>query len=228
MKTRSLIISLCITATSYGALAQNTNPVSTLAINAGQITAQVSPTFSGMMTEEINHSYDGGLYGELIQNRAFKDDPGLPVHWSLVQADGATADMNLDFTNALNQELPNSLRLNATSASDDLRVGVANSGFWGIPIRPETVYRASFYAKAAAGFNGSITVTLESSDGAARFCTANVKNVTTATGKNIYPCASSFTSRDVKPTANARFVLIRPFARRRLVQSRLTVSAHLA
>ena len=26
------------------------------------------------MTEEINHSYDGGLYAELIQNRAFLDD----------------------------------------------------------------------------------------------------------------------------------------------------------
>ena len=26
------------------------------------------------MTEEINHSYDGGLYAELIRNRAFLDD----------------------------------------------------------------------------------------------------------------------------------------------------------
>ena len=25
--------------------------------------------FSGLMIEEINHSLDGGLYGELIQNR---------------------------------------------------------------------------------------------------------------------------------------------------------------
>lgn len=29
----------------------------------------------GLMTEEINFSYDGGLYGELIQNRIFKDLP---------------------------------------------------------------------------------------------------------------------------------------------------------
>jgi alpha-N-arabinofuranosidase len=26
--------------------------------------AKVSPTFYGLMTEEINHSYDGGLYAE--------------------------------------------------------------------------------------------------------------------------------------------------------------------
>ena len=28
----------------------------------------------GLMTEEINFSYEGGLYGELIRNRAFKAD----------------------------------------------------------------------------------------------------------------------------------------------------------
>jgi hypothetical protein len=35
--------------------------------------AHVSPTLYGLMTEEINHSYDGGLYPELIRNRAFMD-----------------------------------------------------------------------------------------------------------------------------------------------------------
>ena len=203
----SLIASLCITTTGYTALAQDSNSsnqTSTLTINASQITAKVSPTFSGMMTEEINHSYDGGLYGELIQNRAFKDDPNMPVHWSLVQAEGATADMTLDFTNALNQELPNSLRLNATSASADNRVGVANSGFWGIPVRPETVYRASFYARAANGFNGPITVTLESTDGLIVYCTGGVENITGDWQK--YTVRLS-TPHDMNPTANARFVL---------------------
>jgi len=36
--------------------------------------ARINPKFYGLMTEEINHSYDGGIYGELIQNRAFNDD----------------------------------------------------------------------------------------------------------------------------------------------------------
>ena len=34
----------------------------------------VSPTLYGLMTEEINFSYDGGLYAELVRNRVFKDD----------------------------------------------------------------------------------------------------------------------------------------------------------
>ena len=29
----------------------------------------------GLMTEEINHSYDGGLYAEMVDNRTFR------AHW---------------------------------------------------------------------------------------------------------------------------------------------------
>src|SRR6187200_1195014 len=49
--------------------------------------ANVSPMLYGLMTEEINHSYDGGLYAELIRNRIFKDNPAKPEGWSLVQHD---------------------------------------------------------------------------------------------------------------------------------------------
>ncbi len=38
--------------------------------------AKFSPLFYGLMTEEINHAYDGGLYAELIQNRIFRDTAG--------------------------------------------------------------------------------------------------------------------------------------------------------
>src|ERR671927_1628168 len=51
--------------------------------------ANVSPMLYGLMTEEINHSYDGGLYAELIRNRIFKDNPTKPEAWSLVQHDSA-------------------------------------------------------------------------------------------------------------------------------------------
>jgi len=36
--------------------------------------AKISPMFYGIMTEEINYSYEGGLYGELIQNRIFRKE----------------------------------------------------------------------------------------------------------------------------------------------------------
>src|SRR5450759_4966736 len=52
--------------------AQTTNPIPVLQIKADQVTTKVSPMLYGLMTEEINYSYEGGLYGELIRNRAFK------------------------------------------------------------------------------------------------------------------------------------------------------------
>ena len=43
----------------------------TLTIDTEKAVAKVSPTLYGLMTEEINYSYEGGLYGELVQDRTF-------------------------------------------------------------------------------------------------------------------------------------------------------------
>ena len=75
----------------------------------------VSPQLYGLMTEEINHSYDGGLYAELIQNRIFKDSVAGPAHWSVVQ-DGGSASIALDRTQPVNEALTVCLRLDATKA----------------------------------------------------------------------------------------------------------------
>src|SRR4051812_8689225 len=66
-----------------------------IAIDAASPAGKVSPLFYGLMTEEINHAYDGGLYGELVRNRAFLDDARSPAHWSLIQGSGAAATMTL-------------------------------------------------------------------------------------------------------------------------------------
>src|SRR5271167_2990000 len=73
-----------------------TNSPPVLTIDVSNVTAHVSPTLYGLMTEEINYSYEGGLYGELIQNRIFRDDASEPKHWSVVQDTGGTAAISLD------------------------------------------------------------------------------------------------------------------------------------
>ena len=40
-----------------------------LAIDLDHPAAKVSPSLYGLMTEEINFSYDGGLYPELVRDR---------------------------------------------------------------------------------------------------------------------------------------------------------------
>ena len=50
-----------------------------LAIKANEIKGKVSPYLYGIMTENINFCYDGGLYAEMIRNRNFKEMlSGLP------------------------------------------------------------------------------------------------------------------------------------------------------
>jgi alpha-N-arabinofuranosidase len=206
MKTSSkallFVICLCMETAQIAIGFQTTPNEPVLKIDADQVIAQVSPVFSGMMTEEINHSYDGGLYAELIQNRVFKDDPGQPVHWSLVQSAGTVAGMSLDFTNALNDQLTPCLRLESAVASPTQRVGVANDGYWGIPVKPKTRYRVSFYAKAEV-FTGPVSVTIENPDGTV-FARGRVKHLTSTWHK--YSLTLT-TASDVVPTANARFVL---------------------
>ena len=100
-----------------------------LQIKADQPTAHVSPTLYGLMTEEINYSYDGGLYAELIRNRSFKEDAKDPLHWQLVEERGGTGSMALDPSQPFNDAIPVSLKLTVTQAAGNQRVGIANEGF---------------------------------------------------------------------------------------------------
>src|SRR5476649_1536162 len=98
------------------------NPAFT--VDASRPAGKVSPTLYGLMTEEINHSYDGGLYAELIQNRAFMDDTNSPAHWSVVNGNGSVVNIALDPSNPLNDKLTTSLRLNVASAAKGSPAGV--------------------------------------------------------------------------------------------------------
>jgi alpha-N-arabinofuranosidase len=204
MKNHFLIIGIGLGIFGLMAPAQTSASVPVLHIHTDQIIVPVSPVFSGMMTEEINHSYDGGLYAELIQNRVFKDDGTNPAHWSLVQGDGAGASIALDNTNALSAELLASLRLDAASASKTSRAGIANDGYWGIPVKPGTKYQASFYAKAGADFSGPVTVAIESDDGATVFAQDEVKHLTGSWQRYLVTLT---TAQSVAPTTKARFTL---------------------
>ena len=198
MKKHLVIASVCV-----GFSAALAAPVPVLHIDAGNAIGKVGPLFSGMMTEEINHSYDGGLYAELIQNRVFKDNPDEPVHWSLVEGGAAAAKMSLDSANGLNEKLATSLRLEVRAATPADRAGVANDGYWGIPVKPHTRYRASFYARALA-LDSPVTASLESADGSQVFASATVKHLDADWQKY---SVTLTTPRDIHATTNARLVL---------------------
>jgi len=175
----------------------------TVTIDTASPSGKVSPLFYGLMTEEINHAYDGGLYAELVRNRAFLDDASTAAHWSLVQGDGAAATMALDPKEPLNASIGTSLRLDVTRASTGHAAGITNEGYWGIPVKPNTRYRASFYAKAASGFTGPVTLSIQSEDGQTTYATKTVSALTSAWKQY----ETTLQTGKVTPTTKTRYVL---------------------
>ncbi|WP_255486653.1 alpha-L-arabinofuranosidase C-terminal domain-containing protein [Mucilaginibacter sp. SP1R1] len=173
-----------------------------LTLDLSKPKADVSPRLYGLMTEEINHSYDGGLYAELIQNRIFKDDAKTPVSWSVWAGKDGKGTISLDNKNAINEALTVCLKLEVENGSGP--VGITNEGYWGIPVNPKTSYRASFYAKATDEAAGPLTISLESTDGSVAYTTAQVQLI--KGGWKKYEVKLT-TGENVKPATLGRFVI---------------------
>ena len=173
-----------------------------LTIDAAKSAGRVSPRLYGLMTEEINYSYDGGLYAELVRNRAFLDNLDTPVNWSVVKNGANDAVMSLDKTQPLNDAIPVSLRFEVTKLGRRQQVGFANTGYWGIPVQPNTKYRASFYAKAP-GYVGRVTLSIESEDGQTLYASGTASRLT----KNWQRIELVLKTGQVVPTTKARYVV---------------------
>jgi alpha-N-arabinofuranosidase len=197
MKTRWLLAVL-LTVLVVSMYAQAPQTVR-LIVNADQPGAKIDPIFYGLMTEEINFSYDGGLYAELIRNRTFRDDPKSPVHWSTVGGGSIVLENNPVPETALTA----ALKLDASIVKTGQRAGIANEGYWGIPVKPDTMYRASFYARSSAEFKGPLTVTIESNDGAAVFAKAEVPKIS----KDWKKYTVTLKTRKAEPSTANRFVI---------------------
>ena len=131
-----------------------------LTIDTAEIVTPVSPMLYGLMTEEINHAFDGGLYAELIQNRTFRGSWQGIEHWTLVRNGDAKASMQVDRGSGPSKALPYSVKLSVNLASSGNEAGLSNAGYWGIALKPHTAYRGSFYAKVDDAAVGPVTARL--------------------------------------------------------------------
>jgi alpha-N-arabinofuranosidase len=200
---RSTTLAICMVVAGPVTAMAADPAVPTLTIDASRSAGTVTPRLYGLMTEEINHSYDGGLYAELIQNRAFMDDAWTPRHWTVVQGEGSGATIALDRDRPRTEQTPTSLRLDVTAASGGHPAGVANDGYWGIPVRSETRYTATFYARTNTGFSGSVTLAIKSEDGQTVYAKAQVARLT----DQWQSYTATLRTGTLVPTAKARFVL---------------------
>ncbi|THX39380.1 putative vacuolar segregation protein [Aureobasidium pullulans] len=127
----------------------------TVAANGGNAT---SPLQYGLMFEDINFSGDGGIYAELIRNRAFQ---GNTVHPSTLLGYSAVGGTTLSLKNLsqpLSSALPTSMNVAVAKASSG-DVGFSNTGYWGIGVEVQD-YTGSFWVKGS--YDGSFTASLKS------------------------------------------------------------------
>jgi alpha-N-arabinofuranosidase len=171
------LAALLLTAVPAALIAQTP---ATLTIDTTKPIAKVSPDLYGLMTEEINYSYDGGLYAELVSNRTFQSNRGPSLeHWTVVQNGNARAAISIDKTTGPSTALTHSMKLTVTGATPQSTAGVLNVGFWGMAVRPSTIYKGSFYAKADSPDLGAITISLVNDNTGVYAATTTVPALTT-------------------------------------------------
>ncbi len=159
MRTFLPLAAATLLAVSLGLPALAQTPAATLTIEADKPLHAVSPTLYGMMTEEINYSYDGGLYAEMVRNRSFTDRNWEGIgHWTLDPTGTAKATAKYDGETGPTEALPGSMVLDVTQADAKHPAAVRNDGWWGMRVLPNTTYTGSLYARSENG--GSMTVSL--------------------------------------------------------------------
>ena len=137
----------------------NLRAQATLNIELNQPKAPVSKTLYGLMTEEINYSYDGGLYAELIANRTFRGDWSGILNWFLVEKGASSATISVDRTGP-SSALTSSAKLEVKKADASSSAGLINEGYWGFAVLGSTRYTGSFYAKTDASGTLPVKVAL--------------------------------------------------------------------
>ncbi|MDR0961565.1 MAG: hypothetical protein LBM62_03245 [Mediterranea sp.] len=186
-----------------------------LVLQLDEANTTVSPMLYGLMTEEINYAYEGGLYAQLIRNPSFMDVApqqrrrqggggggffGMrapkPPHWNIT--DSITGEMSVAQNVGINDANPRSLCL---LIKENKPVGVINEGFWGFPIRPNTTYKGSLWVKSNAA-SPTLNVALESLDGTTVFAQTQV----TGAGEEWKKLSFTIQTPDgITPTKDARF-----------------------
>src|SRR5437588_8323874 len=130
MNKKTFALLIYITAATLSAALAQVRPVA-LTIHVDKPVSKVSPTLYGLMTEEINYSYDGGLYAELVNNRTFRSDWSGILNWYLIEKGHASARLGRDQTGGPSSALSNSARLEVTEADANSPAGLLNEGYWG-------------------------------------------------------------------------------------------------
>ncbi len=196
-----------------------------LTLRLDKAETEVSPMLYGLMTEEINYSYEGGLYTQLVANPSFADmfnprggrrggrrdqnQPRFtvrPERWQL--SDTVKVRVRQNRQEGINEANPTSLIVNYEQAG----LALVSEGYWGFPIRKSTAFKGGIYVKnpVARGDNAaaplrSLTIALKSADGSTTYAETKVSGFTNNWKKFDLELTTSAAQADTK---DARLFII--------------------
>ena len=129
-------------------------------------TSKAIGVFEKRLTDkDINHSGDGGIYGQMLRNNGLQGSKPDLAAWAGV-GEGTIA---VDLENPLTAAIPHTLRLDVSQSATG-QVGFSNAGYWGLPVDGST-FENYFWIKGE--YSGSITVRLVALDGGAEYASTS-------------------------------------------------------
>ncbi|MDT8719144.1 carbohydrate binding domain-containing protein [Clostridium sp. 19966] len=133
-------------------------------INTNTPKFDISPTLYGLFFEDINHSADGGLYSQLIQNNSFEYEDKLQS-WELKKDSAGEGKVEVMSESPLNENNADYARLEVLKASQG--VGIINSGYKGISVKKGAKYDFSIWERNSVDKEVNLFVQIENSQGKA-------------------------------------------------------------
>lgn len=140
----------------------------------------VSKNLFGIFYEDINYAADGGLYGEMVQNRSFEfgaSNQSSTTGWKdkiNISGEKSTSRLKANKKDGLNANNPTFATFTAKAAGD----GFSNKGYKGMYFEAGKTYPGSVYLRSTDGTVQSLTVTIGADDTGAKTASTKITGIT--------------------------------------------------
>lgn len=114
----------------------------------------------GFLHEDINNSGDGGLYAELVRNRAFQSSYSFEANLDAWYSLGGAQLSLKKLDKPLSKALASSMNVAAGPGGYPSTIGFYNDGYWGMDVKKAHKYSGSFWVKGK--YDGHFTASFRS------------------------------------------------------------------
>lgn len=197
MKKLTKAISASVAALSLYGTAFAQTPTLTADFSAPK--TPVSKNLFGIFYEDINYAADGGLYGEMIQNRSFEFEncgKSAVEAWEVTNAAGKdfASTLKAGKTKSLNANNPTYAQLSIRQEGD----GISNSGYQGLFLEEGKTYPGSVYLRSPDGKVSSVTLTVGAPKKNSKITTKKIDGITTQWKKFDFQITAEETTKNGK------------------------------